>query len=85
MRYFEQSPQLQQLRNRIETEAHEKRQQKRGELSKKKEEYWRLMKLYDEGKCEYKKTFDIEGLPSSYHSLSYKRCGYKTEAHSMDI
>lgn len=85
VRYFEQSTQLQQLRNRIETEAHEKRQQKREELSKKKEEYWRLMKLHDEGKCEYKEIFDMEGRPSSFHSASCKRCGYKTQANSMDI
>ena len=87
VKFFDQSSAHQALRSRIERDAKSKRQQKREELSDKQERYRKLMKAYDEGKCEYRDVVidQYHGYTESRHSPSCQRCSKRNEADSIDI
>jgi hypothetical protein len=86
VRYFATSQPHQDLRDKIEKWAHDKRELKKAELSQKKQEYSRLMQLYDSSRCETSKEYDT--LLRQYmevHSPSCKKCAYRSNATRMNI
>ncbi|EED21984.1 conserved hypothetical protein [Talaromyces stipitatus ATCC 10500] len=66
-------------------EAHEFRHQKRQELGKKKEEYSRLMGLYDRSECDYVEGYSRRGRPYRSHSNCCGKCRYERNADAISI
>jgi hypothetical protein len=94
VRYFEQSPQHQLLRNQIEGQAGCDREKKCQELSHLNAEYWRLMQVHDESECQYLVDWDLvdwdlvdweEDIDQSRHDPGCQKCNYKRCAQSLKI
>lgn len=86
VRYFETSKQHQALHGKVEKWARDKRQQKKTELSEKKQEYSQMMNLHTTSMCEYVSQYDHAFRYSrSVHSGSCTKCSYKRKASAMRI
>ncbi len=85
--YFDQSPEHQNLLEKIESRATQVRHEKSNELRLKKEEYKSLMRLHDQSECEYHEVIvdSYNDFRQHCHSSSCKKCGYKSRAASLDI
>ncbi|KAI8631861.1 hypothetical protein F5Y19DRAFT_492813 [Xylariaceae sp. FL1651] len=86
VRYFDFSSELAMLRNTIQTEAAQLRQEKRLELAEKQEEYRRLMRMHEESQCEYTSVLNRwTGCYRERHSYSCRKCYYKDSAELLEI
>ncbi|RMZ91442.1 hypothetical protein DV736_g1343, partial [Chaetothyriales sp. CBS 134916] len=87
VRYFNQSPEHQRIRQDIESHATQTRNAKVNELHKKKERYRSFMRLYDQSICDYDEVVvDYENdVTERRHSGRCQRCRYKSEANDIDI
>ncbi|KAJ5735009.1 uncharacterized protein N7483_000134 [Penicillium malachiteum] len=91
VRYFNSSPQHQQLLARIEKRAREDRSEKLAELRQKQERYRSLMQLYSQLECEYEEVtvyYHRRGLRThtvNRHKNSCIKCGHKSQADSISI
>ncbi|KAF2856141.1 hypothetical protein T440DRAFT_531312 [Plenodomus tracheiphilus IPT5] len=87
VRYFDGDDQQQATLARIESEATQKRNEKRQELAKLKTQYKSLMDAYNTGVCEnetyvYNRRF---GYTSTRHARYCSRCARKTKADGLNI
>lgn len=87
VRYFDKSPEHQALLCTIEGWASRLKEDKRKELSQKKEEYRNLMRLYDQSVCEFYEVIvnEFDGFSETRHSRSCKKCRHKNQANSISI
>lgn len=85
VRYFASSRRLLSLQSRIEKHAQAQRNKKLDELEELKAKYRRLMKKYDEGKCENKTSEDEDGDEFIEHHPQCGRCAFKNEAIAISI
>lgn len=85
VRYYEQSPSLQERRREIESFASRERQQKIAELANKRQEYNdRLSQSWDMG-CEYRDVRRRRRGTVSEHSPQCKKCSLTNLANAMTI
>ncbi|KAA6411181.1 MAG: hypothetical protein FRX48_05493 [Lasallia pustulata] len=84
VRYFQQSPHLQELRRKIEAEATNERSQKISELAKKLQRYHELMEQSDGMSCQYVPRWRRRQQVSD-HSDSCQKCQLKSEAGGLTI
>ncbi|KAJ5260588.1 hypothetical protein N7478_012193 [Penicillium angulare] len=87
VRYFDRSPEHQQLLTTIENHASEERSQKMAELQQKQNQYRSLMDLFNHGTCEF---VDVvvdkrHGIREPRHSGSCFRHSHKEKAKSIQI
>jgi hypothetical protein len=86
VKFFDQSSSLQRLKRQIETDATEKRENKRIELSTKQQQHRTYMNNYEKGSCEYKViTVRPYGYQKSEHSYYCKRCNWQQLAKKITI
>jgi hypothetical protein len=86
VRFYEQSPDHQKLRDRIEEHARSERNKKKIEFADKKNQYNTLMEFYNLSSCEYKLVEDSDGDKIRVHDNSgCKKCTYYNRARSMTI
>lgn len=89
VRYFDQSPQHQQLLTKIEEKAHQQKSDKVQELAKLNQSRRELMDRYNSCCCEDVQVthYDIDGSPyeETQHSSHCKKCAYLRQANSMTI
>lgn len=87
VRYFNRSSEHQALLSKIEDYASHEREEKRRELSRKKEQYCDLMRLYEQSKCEYIEVIvnEFDDFCETRHSSSCQKCRYKQQAASISI
>ena len=87
VRYFDQSSEHQTLFSSIDASASREREEKCTELSRKKAEYWSLMRLHDQSECEYYEVIvdDFNDFRDTRHSGSCKKCQYRHQAASITI
>ncbi|RDW87962.1 hypothetical protein BP5796_03656 [Coleophoma crateriformis] len=89
VRYFEQSPQHQQLLTNIEEKAHRQKADKVQELAKLNQTHRELMNRHESASCEYVQVteYDIDGSPyeKTQHSSYCQKCAFLQQATSMRI
>ena len=89
VRYFDQSPQHQQLLIKIEEEAQQRKDDKARELAKLNQSHRDLMHLYESCSCEYVQVtqYDADGSPyeETQHTPQCKKCAYHRQAKNMTI
>ncbi|KAF2835464.1 hypothetical protein M501DRAFT_432682 [Patellaria atrata CBS 101060] len=87
VKYFNQSPEHQELLRTIENRANIARQRKRDEFHSKKEEYNCLMRRYDHGECEYSEVImdEFNDFRELRHSIHCQKCDDKSQAESLVI
>ncbi|KAG9090216.1 hypothetical protein FRC06_001164, partial [Ceratobasidium sp. 370] len=81
VRFFNQSPSLQELKKSIEVEAENQREKKLQELNELNAEHARLVALIATSSCEYWEDY----LGRKHHSGSCDRCQKRREAGDMTI
>ena len=86
-RYFNNSPDHQQLLREIQTLAYQAKEKKCNELRQIQEKYRSLMKLYDQSECEYYDvvTDSINDFRETRHSGSCMKCAKKSQAAALSI
>jgi hypothetical protein len=84
VQYFEQSPEHQQLRLRIEIAAGIERNRKRNELMEKRQEYQQLMRDSDARSCEVE-TYWERSRFVPHHSSRCHKCYLKGKANGLEI
>lgn len=87
VRYFDQSSEHQRIHDDVVISATQTRDAKVQELRQKKEEYSRLMQLYEQNSCQYYEVVvDYENdFREQRHSDSCARCSYKSQADRISI
>ena len=85
--YFNQSSELQQLLQRIETDAASRRSEKCTELARLKSQYTDLMDQFRAANCEYVEiiTNHYHGYTKPVHSSYCEKCSLKRKAESLEI
>lgn len=87
VKYFDQSPEHQHLRQDIELRATQLRNAKVNELHRKQEEYMSLMQRYDHSTCDYHEVIvDYENdFREHRHNQNCQRCHYKSQMNNITI
>ncbi|KAJ5608777.1 hypothetical protein N7528_009344 [Penicillium herquei] len=88
VRYFDNSPQHQQLLTRIEAGAEVDRNEKLAELRVKQERYRALMQLFSQEKCEYEEVsvrYRRRTYTETRHKANCRRHAHKQEADNLSI
>lgn len=85
VRFFNQSPMHQKLKERIEVAANKQRDQKRTELAKKKQKYERLIQQSSNEVCKFVEVQNRRGAVYHVHAHSCKKCKLQKEAQDLDI
>jgi hypothetical protein len=85
-KWFQQSPEQQELKRRIEHLAAERREAKRREFREKKNRYESLMRQYETSQCQMVAIWsEWEQTVIEKHSNSCYRCAYLKEAEAITI
>ena len=87
VRYFGQSAEHKDLLGNIESRATQARREKCNELKRKKEEYNSLMRLHNQSECDYSEVIvdSYNDFREQRHSHRCKKCGYRSQAASINI
>lgn len=85
-KWFQQSPEQQELKRRIEQWAAERREAKRREFRDKKNQYESLMRQYETGQCQMMTIWsEWNQIFTEKHSYSCNRCAYLKKAEAINI
>lgn len=90
VRYFDQSPEMQALKIKIEDDARAQRKMKWEELARLKRKYQDLIRRYDHGTCAFRKvmkrsTTTGQLSETDEHQEFCPRCKLKTDAEALSI
>jgi hypothetical protein len=86
VRYYQQSPQHQELLDQIERQAQNRREEKREEFRGLKEQYENLMRQQERLACGMITTFnEYWGRTETHHDRNCQKCRLKSQATSLSI